>query len=73
MHRVVEDDPVVHLVGDRDHIVLLAERGDPRQLGPREDFAGRVVRRVEDDDLRLLRERGGELRPGRTTSPAARA
>src|SRR5207244_1715773 len=40
------------LVGDREQVVLDAERGDRLELGAREDLPRRVVRAVEDDRAR---------------------
>ena len=43
----LEDEVLVDLVGDGEEVVLDAELGDQLELGAREDLAGRVVRRVE--------------------------
>ena len=45
----VVDDVLVDVVGQGDDVVLLAEAGDELELGPVEDLARRVVRRVHDD------------------------
>ncbi len=45
----VEDQVLVHLVGDDQQIPLDGERGHGRQFVAREDRAGRVVRGVEED------------------------
>ncbi len=57
MPVAVEDDVLVDLVGDREQVVRPAQSGDERQLVPAEHFAGRVLRRV--DDNRLDRRVGG--------------
>ena len=49
MAEAVVDDVLVDLVGDRQQVVLAAERGDRLELGAREHLPGRVVRAVEDD------------------------
>jgi hypothetical protein len=54
-------DVLVDLVGDGDRVVLTAQRRDELQLFAREDLAGRVVRRVDDDRLGLRRERRAKL------------
>ncbi len=50
--EAVVDDVLVDLVGDREQVVLDAERGDRLELGAREDLPRRVVRAVEDDRAR---------------------
>ena len=45
----VEHEVLVDLVGDGEQVALAAVRGDQLQLGAVEDLAGRVVRRVEQD------------------------
>ena len=57
----VEHEVLVDLVGDGDHVVLAAQLGDQRQLLAGEDLAGGVVRRVEQQDLRVRGERGPKL------------
>ena len=49
MLGIVVEDVLVDLVGDRERAPLLAQTGDELQLFAREDLAGRVVRRVDDD------------------------
>ncbi len=51
----VEHEVLVHLVGDHDEVVLDRDVGDHGQLVGIEDLAGRVVRRVEHDQLRARR------------------
>ena len=52
MLGAVEDDPVVDLIGEGNDIVLARQSGRrSRQLGAAKDFAGRVVRRVEQHHL----------------------
>ena len=48
----VEQEVLVHLVGDDDEVVFDGEVGDQGQLVGVEDLAGRVVRGVEQDQLR---------------------
>ncbi len=52
---------LVHLVGHHEQIVLDRQLGDERQLVAREHLAGRVVRRVQQDQLRPLRDRAAQL------------
>src|SRR6266545_7716908 len=61
MFGAIVNEPIIHFVGDRQHIVLLAELGDQLQLGARVDLAGRVVRRVDKDQLWPSLERGAQL------------
>ena len=56
----VEREVLVDLVGDGDHVALAAVLRDELELLAGEDLAGRVVRRVEQDQARARRERGGE-------------
>ena len=56
MLAAVVHDPVVDLVGDRDRVEFPAEPRDALELGASEDATGRVVRRVQDDRTRALRE-----------------
>ena len=58
MLGVVEHDPLVDLVGHRDDIPPLTELRQRRQFAPSEDFAGRVMRRVEQEQPRARPERG---------------
>ena len=69
----VVDDVLVDLVGDRQHVPLLAEPGDELQLVPGEDLPGRVVRRIDDDGARVVVERRRELLLRRTSSRARAA
>ena len=58
----VEDEVLVDLVGHRQQVVGAAQGGDLRQLVGREHLARRVVRRVEQHQLRLRgADGGGEL------------
>ncbi len=63
----VEHEVLVHLVGDRDQVVLHAQPRDELELLDREDLAGGVVRRVEEQHARVRRdgalERVGVERP----------
>ena len=43
----LEDQVLVHLVGDHQQVVLAGQGGDPGELGPGEHRPGRVVRRVQ--------------------------
>src|SRR3989442_1018530 len=56
--RAVEDDVLVDLVRHRDDVVIGAEVRDRPELIAREHLTGRVVRRVQDEDLGAVRERG---------------
>ena len=56
--QAVVDHVLVDLVGDRDHVVPLAQLGDGLELAEREDLARGVVGAVEDD-----RPRAGTERP----------
>ena len=69
----VVDDVLVDLVGDGEHVPLLAEPRDDAQFLAREDLAGRVVRRVDDDRARAVRERRAPARRDRTASRARAA
>ena len=55
----VEHDPLVDLVGHRDDVPPLAELRQQRQLIPGEDFAGWVMRRVEQEHPGARPKRGG--------------
>ena len=55
------DDVLVDVIGEGDDVVGVAEPGDHLELGAREDLAGRVVRRVDDDPPRSRREGVAEL------------
>ena len=59
---VVEDEVLVDLVGDDPGVVLARERRDELELGPGEDLAGRVVRRVEQHEPGPRREGGPQRR-----------
>ncbi len=61
MHVVVEHQVLVHLVGDGDDVVLLAEVGDQLQLVVVEHLPGRVVGRVEQHEAGLGVERPPQL------------
>ena len=63
---------LVDLVGHGHDVVLLAELRDARELRPREDPAGRVVGRVEEECARAA-EGGGQLRVIVRPPPAALA
>jgi hypothetical protein len=56
----VEDEVLVHLVGDRDEIPLDAEARDRPELGGREDLAGGVVRRVEEQESGAVGDERGQ-------------
>src|SRR4029077_14686858 len=62
---------LIDLVRDRERAVLDAQLGDKLKLGSREDLAGRVVGRVDDDGSGLAAERAPQLvrveRPIRST------
>ena len=51
-----EDDVLVHLVGDHEGVVLLAQASNEEQLFFGEDLAARVGRVADDDRLRVLAE-----------------
>jgi len=55
-----EREVFVHLVADDDGVVARGELGDRRALRRGEDLAGRIVRRVEQDERGALAERRGE-------------
>ncbi len=74
--RVVVDEVLVDLVGDRDQVVLAADPRDALQLRPREHAPGRVVWRVEQQDARRRAppppaRRGRARSRARAASPAA--
>ena len=52
MRGVIEHDPLVDLVGQRDDIPALTKLGQDRQLAPTENFAGRVMGCVEQEQAR---------------------
>ncbi len=54
-------DVLVYLIGDHEGVVPLAQLRDQGQLLDREDLAGRVVRRVDDDRTGAVGERGTQL------------
>ncbi len=56
----VEDHVFVHLVGDGDGVVLVAQLSDQLQFRSIEDPTRRVVRRVDDDGPRSFRECGAQ-------------
>ena len=58
---VVEDEVLVDLVGHHDHVVLDRQVGDHLQLVAGEHGAGRVVRGVEQDQLRRVGDRRAQL------------
>ena len=45
---------LVNLVGDDQHAVLEADRGDAQQLLARPDAAGRIVRAAEQEELDFI-------------------
>ena len=51
MTRVVVKNMLVHFVGDGDDVMLQAQFGDGPQFVVRKDFAGGIMRRVDDDRL----------------------
>ena len=57
----VEDQVLVHLVGDDDRVVPLRESDDVLQHGAVEDGAGGVVRVVDQDDAGAVGHRGRQL------------
>ena len=69
----VEGDLGVDLVADHDGVVLAAERRQLLELLAREDLAGRVVGRVQDDGARARAEGGGAARRGPSASRAGAA
>ena len=70
--RVGEDQVLVHLVGDRVRVELLAQLGDQRQLVGGEDLAGRVVRRVEQHQPGARAERRAQLAGSKAYRPSGR-
>ena len=58
----LEHDVLVHLVGHDEEVVLHAHGGDRGELLAREDAAGGVVGRVEDQEARPRGDRGLERR-----------
>src|SRR6266508_260997 len=66
----VVKDVLIHLVGDAENVALPAETGDELQLLAREDLAGGVVGRVEEDRPRFRRESPSDLL--RVEAPAGR-
>ena len=70
MSRAVEHDVLPHFVANRDRVVARAEIGNQRELVGADHRAGRVERRIEDDQprprARHSRERlGGDAPLGR--------
>ena len=59
--RAIEDDVLVDLVRHRDGVVVGTEIGDQFEFLAAEDFPRRIVRRVQDQDLRAVREGGLQL------------
>ena len=57
----LEDAAAVDLVGHDDDVVLAGDVGDGRDVLARQHAAGRVVRRVEDDQLGLGRDERAQL------------
>jgi hypothetical protein len=49
MAGVVVKNMLVHFIGDGDDVMLQAQLGDGPQLVAREDFAGGIMRRVDDN------------------------
>ena len=77
----VVQDPAVDLVGEDPQVVLDGERGDPLEVAAGQHAAGRVGRRVDDEDARPRRDerrparrrRGGSRSPsGSGSAPASR-
>ena len=68
MRRTREHEMLVHLVGHHEQIVIDRQLGDERQLVAREHLAGRVVRCVQQDQLRPRRDRCRAARRDRTRS-----
>ena len=61
-HEVVVDQVLVHVVGHDVHVRMLHQHvGQRLQFGARIGGAGRVRRRVEQQPLRLRRDRALEL------------
>ena len=54
-------EAVVDLVAQHDEVVLDRQRGDPLAVVPREDAAGRVLRRVDDEHPRARGDERAEL------------
>src|SRR5439155_22381736 len=50
------EEPPVDLVREDGDAVVAGDLGDPRDLLGGEDAAGRILRRVDDDEARLLRD-----------------
>ncbi len=61
MTRAIIDDVLVDLVGHRQRVVAPTQVGDQLQLRAAEDFARRIVRRVDYDRLGARAESGFEL------------
>ena len=61
MFLPVVQNMLVGLVRNRQRIEFLAQLADELQLGAIEYLAGGIVRRVDDDGLRLLTERPPKL------------
>ena len=66
-----EHQVLVHLVGDDQHVVPLSDLGDELQLGPGEHLAGRVVGRVEQDQLGACGDSCSELVTVEAVAPVA--
>ena len=58
---IVEDQVLVHLVTDHQHVVGDGQPGDLGQVGPVQHHPGRVVRGVDHQRLGPLAERRGQL------------
>ena len=61
MLGAVEDQVLVHLVGDHQQVALAGEFGDRGELGAGQDRAGRVVRGVEQDQPGARGDGGAQL------------
>ena len=53
-------DVLVDLVGHGKRVMALAQLGDRLELGPRQDAAGRIIGRADDDGARLGAEGPGQ-------------
>ena len=69
MLAVVEQDPVVDLIGDDDQVVRDGQARDRLEFGAVEHLAGRIVRGVEQDHPRPVGDCRRQI-VDRTTSPA---
>ena len=57
MFGPVIQNVLVDLIRDREHIELHAQITNQLQLRPRKNFPRRIVRRIQNDRLRILVER----------------